>query len=100
LLRRLPAPVRAPFAVAIAYLDMLSSIGRGGERSQQPQDAPPPALAASAVVVWKGRAGRALIVSDRREPEAIVQLRRRSLWSLGAGVAILCYGLLELINLF
>ena len=52
------------------------------------------------MLVWKGRAGHALIVSDRRETEAIAQLRKRSLWSLGVGAVILCYCLYELINLF
>jgi hypothetical protein len=100
LLSSLPALVRAPAAIAIAYLDMLFSIGRGGERAQQPQDAPPPGLSPSAVLVWKGRAGRAFIVSDRRETEALAQLRKRSLWSIGIGAVILCYCLYELINLF
>jgi hypothetical protein len=100
LLNSLPALVRAPVGIAIAYLDMLFAIGRGGERAQQPQDAPPPALDPSAVLVWKGRAGHALIVSDRRENEAIAQLRKRSLWSAAIGAVILCYCLYELINLF
>jgi hypothetical protein len=100
LLRSLPALVRAPVTIAIAYLDMLFSIGRGGERAQQPQDAPPPALGPSEVLVWKGRAGHALIVSDRRETEAMAQLRKRSLWSIAIGAVILCYCLYELINLF
>ena len=100
LVRSLPALVRAPVTVTLAYLDMLFSIGRGGERVQQPQDAPPPALDPSAVLVWKGRAGHALIVSDRRENEAIGQLRKRSLWSTAIGAVILCYCFYELINLF
>jgi len=100
LLRWLPTLLRAPVGIAFAYLDMLFSIGRGGERAQQPQDAPPPVLDPSSVLVWKGRAGRALIVSDRRETEAITQLRKRSLWCLAIGAGVLCYCLHDLIQLF
>ena len=99
-LRSLPALVRAPVGIAFAYLDMLFSVGRGGERVRQPQDAPPPVLNPSSMLVWKGRAGRALIVSDRRETEAIAQLRKRSLWCLAIGAGVLCYCLHDLIKLF
>jgi hypothetical protein len=100
LLRWLPALVRAPVAIAISYLEMLFAVGRGGERTHRPEDDAPPALAPSAVLVWKGHTGHSLIVSDRRETEAIAQLRKRSLWSVAIGAAILCYCLHELINLF
>lgn len=100
LLRRLPALLRAPVGVAFAYLDMLFSVGRGGGRVQPPQDAPPPVLAPADLLVWKGRAGRALIVSDRRESEAIGRLRKRSLWCIAIGGGVLCYCLHEFINLF
>jgi hypothetical protein len=99
LLRALPELVRAPVAVAITFLDMLFGIGRGGERAQQPQDAPP-AMEPSALLVWKGRTGHALIVSDRRETEAIAQLRKRSWWSLAIGALMLFACLQELIDLF
>jgi hypothetical protein len=99
-LRALPVLVRAPVGIAFAYLDMLFSFGRGGERAQQPQDAPPPVLNPSSVLVWKGRAGRALIVSDRHETAAITQLRKRSLWCLAIGAAVLCYCLHDLIEFF
>jgi hypothetical protein len=100
LLRWLPVLVRAPVFIAISYLEMLFMVGHGGQRARQPGDAPPPALAPSAVLVWKGCAGPSLIVSDRRENEAIAQLRKRSLWSIAIGAVILCYCLHELINLF
>jgi len=96
----LPSFLRAPVGIAFAYLDMLFSVGRGGERTQLPQDGPAPALDPSAVLVWKGRAGRALIVSNRRESEAIAQLRKRSFWCLAIGGGILCYCLHELITSF
>ena len=92
--------MREPVTIALAYLDMLFSIGRGGERARRPQEAPPPALASSAVLVWKGRTGHALIVSDGRETAAHAQLRKRSLWFIAIGAVILCYCLHELINLF
>jgi hypothetical protein len=100
LVRWLPALLRAPVMVAIAYLDMLFGVGRGGERARQPGDAPRPTLGASATLVWKGRAGHALIVSDRRETEALAQLRRRSLWSVAIGGAICCWALYELVTMF
>jgi hypothetical protein len=86
--------------VAIGYLDLLSSVGHGGERAQRLQDALPPALAPDAVLVWKGRARRAFIVSDLRESGALANIRKRSLWLVGGGVAVLCYGLYEVIQLF
>jgi hypothetical protein len=100
LARALPALLRTPVMVAIAYLDMLFSIGRGGERPQPPGNAPSPALGGSARLVWKGRAGHALIVSDRRENEALAQLRKRSMWSVAIGAAICCWALYELVTMF
>jgi hypothetical protein len=52
------------------------------------------------MVVWKGRAGRPFIVSDHRESGALWHLRKRALWLIAGGVAILCYALYEVINLF
>ncbi len=99
LLGALPAPVRAPVAVAIAFLEMLFGIGRGGERAQPAQEAPPPALGPSQRLVWKGRSGHALVVSDHRETEATVQLRKRSWWSIGIGAVILFICLSELVDM-
>ena len=100
LLRSLPGLLRMPVLVALTYLDMLFSIGRGNQRSQAPGDAPPPALAPHASLVWKGRAGHALIVSDRRETDALAQLRKRSLWSVAIGAAVCCWCLYELASMF
>lgn len=100
LLAALPAPLRPTVAVTVAYLDLLLGVGRGGERRRQPDGAPPPSLEPAELLVWKGRAGRPLIVSDRHETAAIGQLRRRSLWLLGGGGLVLCWCLDELIHLF
>jgi len=86
--------------VIIGYLGLLSSVGRAGGRKRGLQDAPTPTLASDALLVWKGRAGRTFIVSDRRETEALAHLRKRSLWFIGGGVAVLCYGLYEVMKLF
>jgi hypothetical protein len=96
----MPTVLRPTVTVTLAYLDMLFSVGRGGERARQPHDAPPPVLAPSARVVWKGRAGHALVVSDQRESEAVDHLNRRGRWCVGIGAAILVWCLYELVHLF
>jgi hypothetical protein len=99
LVQAVPGPLRMTVTVTLAYLDMLFSLGRGGERARQPRDAAvPPALTPSALLVWKGRAGRAFIVSDRREPEALAQLRKRSLVFIALGIGVLCWCLHEVLQ--
>jgi hypothetical protein len=98
--RATPMPLRGPVTVVIGYLGLLSAVGSGGGREHRLQDAPPPALAPEAVLVWKGRQGRGFIVSDRRETGALAHLRKRSLGLIGGGVAVLCFGLYEAIQLF
>jgi hypothetical protein len=56
----------------------------------------PPNLESTAVVIWKGRAGGPLIVSNQRQTAAASQLRKRSLWYIAGGIAILCWILYEL----
>jgi hypothetical protein len=75
-------------------------VGRGGARARQPEDAAPPALAPNARVVWKGRAGHALVISDQRESDAVAHLNRRGLWCIGIGAAILAWCLYELTHMF
>jgi hypothetical protein len=87
----MPALLRGPMLIAIGYLELLGATGQGKQ-----QDVPPPNLESSTVVVWKGRAGRPLIVSNRSEKGATSQLRKRSLWYIGIGIAILCWLLYEL----
>ncbi|WP_029001481.1 hypothetical protein [Azohydromonas australica] len=101
LVQRLPGVLRPPVMVTLAYLDMLFSLGRGGERASAPRDAAPPlGLDPAAVLVWKGRAGRPFIVSDQRETGALAQLRKRSLLLLAVGAGVMCWCLHELIQLF
>jgi hypothetical protein len=96
----LPRLLRGPATVAFAYVDMMCGIGRSGEHAQRLADPPPPALDGGGVLVWKGRAGRTFVVSDRRETEALAQLRKRSLWFIAGGVGVLCYALHEFIKAF
>jgi len=98
--RATPESLRGQVMVVIGYIGLLSSLGRAGGRTRGLQDASPPMLAPDAVLVWKGHAGRAFIVSDQRETGALGHLRKRSLWFIGGGVAVLCYGLYEVIQLF
>jgi hypothetical protein len=100
LIGALPAVVRAPVYIAFSYIDMLTSVGHGGARRQRLQDIAPPAVEPTSLLVWKGRAGRAFIVSDQRETQAVKHLRKRSLWTVGIGVAVLCWCLYELITAF
>jgi hypothetical protein len=100
LVRALPAPLRTPVTVTIGYLDLLFSVGHGGERPSQPGAALPPALGPTDRVVWKGRGAHPLIVSDRREAEALTQLRKRSIWSIGIGAVLCCWCLYELLTMF
>jgi hypothetical protein len=99
LVHAVPGPLRMTVTITLAYLDMLFGLGRGGEQTRQPRDAAvPPALAPSALLVWKGRAGRAFIVSDRRETEALAQLRKRSLVFIALGIGVLSWCLHEVLQ--
>ena len=91
LVEAMPAVLRGPMLVAIGYLSLLSGSGDANK-----QESPPPSLQPTDVLVWKGRAGRPLIVSNQRETAAASQLRKRSLWYIGIGIAILCWLLYEL----
>jgi hypothetical protein len=93
LVESLPQLLRGPMLVAIGYMELLSATGSG---KQPVQAASPPNLEPTAVVVWKGRAGRPLIVSNQREQAATSQLRKRSLWYIAGGIAMLCWILYEL----
>ncbi|MFL6694171.1 MAG: hypothetical protein ACJ8GO_14575 [Ramlibacter sp.] len=95
-----PAPLRIVVAVLIGYLDMLTKVGRGGERAPRDVVAAPPALAPSELVVWKGRSGRPFLVSSHAEDAAVAALRTRSMWTFGAGAAVLCYTLYEIVDFF
>jgi hypothetical protein len=96
----MPTPLRAPMLVAIGYLEMMGSVGTGGQRARRLEDASPPQLEPNAVVIWKGRAGRPLAIADQRESETLAQLRKRSLWFLGGGIVVLCWALYQFIDLF
>ena len=87
-------------ATLFGFLSIFLGVGRGGERPKGPHDSAPPEMAPGAVLVWKGRAGRPLIVSNGRERQALSQLRTRSLYRAAAGIGVLCYCLYELFQLF
>ena len=95
-----PEPARIVAAVLIGYLDILTQIGKGGERSGNQHDlALPPAIAPAAVLVWKGRQGRPFLVSNQPERDALAALRRRSWLSFGVGAGVLCFTLYQLVEL-
>ena len=98
--RVVPAPARVVVAVLIAYLGMLGKVGTGGGRVTGADDSNPPDLAPSATVVWKGRAGRLFLVSNRPEQASLASLRKRSQWFCGIGAAVLCYTLYQLVDFF
>jgi hypothetical protein len=86
-----PALLRGPMLVAISYLELLSGTG-----NRKGKEIPPPKLQSTAVVVWKGRGARPLIVSNHSEKGAASQLRKQSLWYIGIGIALLCWILYEM----
>ncbi len=95
-----PASLRVIVAVLIGFLDIVTQVGRGGDRALRDAVVAPPALAPSALVVWKGRSGRPFLVSNRTENAALAALRKRSLWTFGAGAAVLCYTLYHIVDFF
>lgn len=97
-LRVTPSLLKAPLAVAFVFFGMFGRLGSADERSVSAQDAPPPALPADGVLVWKGRSGRAFIIADAPETGSLERVRARSLWRLGLGAVLMCYVLYELGN--
>jgi hypothetical protein len=95
-----PAPIRVIVAVLIGFLDIFTQVGRGGERAMRDVLVTPPPLVPSALVVWKGRSGRPFLVSNRPEDAALAALRTRSMWTFGAGAAVLCYTLYNVVDFF
>lgn len=100
LIRMLPRWLGQLVAVLFGFLSIVLGVGRGGERGKGPQDSAPPDIGPDAVLVWKGRAGRPFIVSNRRETQALSQLRSRSLLQCAAGIFVLCYCVYQLFQLF
>jgi hypothetical protein len=100
LVRVLPRPLAMLVAVLFGFLGIVLGVGRGGERVQGADDAPLPDMPDDKVLVWKGRAGRPFIVASGVETNAVARLRTRSLYLLGGGIAVLCYCLYELLQLF
>jgi hypothetical protein len=95
-----PAPLRVIVTVLIGFLGIVTQVGRGGERSLRDAVVAPPAIAPSALVVWQGRSGRPFLVSNGAEAVALAALRKRSLWTFGAGAALLCYVLYQIVEFF
>jgi hypothetical protein len=96
LVAAMPRPARVPVAVLIGYLDMLTQVGRGGERVQRAEATDPPAIAPGARLVWKGRLGRPFVVSNQPQRGALDALRKRSLVLGGLGAALLCFSVYQL----
>ena len=91
-------PAQVVVAVLIGFLDLFSKIGTGGERARGADDSSPPDIAPAATVVWKGRAGRPFLVSNRPEPATLTSLRKRSQLFCGVGALVLCYTLYQLVE--
>ena len=101
LVTAVPVPARMVVSVLVAYIDMLTSIGRGGERaSQGAAQGEPPSMEPTALLGWKGRNGRPFVISNCSQSAALAGLRRRSLWTFVAGGALLCFTLYQLIEYF
>lgn len=94
-----PGPARIVVAVLIGFLDMFGKIGTGGERVKDADDSNPPDIEPAALLVWKGRAGRPFLVSNRPEQAGLKSLRQRSQVFCGIGAAVLCYTLYQLVEL-
>jgi len=94
-----PKPGKMVVAVLIGFLDMFRKLGKGGERVKTADTSEPPAIAPAALLVWKGRAGRPFLLSNRPENAALVSLRSRSLFVCGIGAAGLCYTLYQLVEI-
>jgi hypothetical protein len=86
--------------VLIGFLGLLTQVGNGGGRALREAVVAPPAIAPGSLVVWKGRSGRPFLVSSRAEEAALAALRKRSLWTFGAGTAVLCYDLYQVVEFF
>lgn len=99
LIRALPPFLGQLVAVLLGFLSIVTGVGRGGERPKYMTEPKPPDLPPATVLVWKGLAGRPFIVSNRREHDAVDHLRTRSLYKAGAGIAVVCYVLYELLKL-
>lgn len=95
-----PTPLRPVLAVLIAFLGIVGGVGHGGERAARDVVGTPPPMPPEALVVWQGRNARPFVVSDHHEQAALQVLRKRSLVTFGLGVAVLCYTLYQLIDLF
>jgi hypothetical protein len=94
-----PRPGKMVVAVLIGFLDMFRKLGKGQERVKTADTSEPPVIAPAALLVWKGRAGRPFLVSNRPEQAALTSLRRRSQILCGIGAAGLCYTLYQLVEL-
>jgi hypothetical protein len=100
LIRMLPQWLGQVVAGLFGFFGIVLGAGRGGERVKGTQDCAPPDIGPDAVLVWKGRAGRPFIVSNRRETQALSQLRSRSLLQCAAGIGVLCFCVYHLFQLF
>ncbi len=100
LVRAMPAPTRQVVAVVIAYVDMMSKLGRGGARVKTAAASAPPALAATARLVWKGQGGRPFLVSNQPERAALAAWHRRQQIRVGLGVALWLFTLWQLFEVF
>ena len=96
--RQLRAPLRNVTAASDGHDRIPRAAGRRGQRRREDAavgDSSPPKLAPDAVLVWKGAPAARSSFQISYETGALADLRKRSLWLIGGGVALLCYGLYE-----
>jgi hypothetical protein len=95
-----PVPARVIVAVVIGYIDLMSQLGRGGERVQRVEASVPPAIEPAARLIWKGHGDRPFVVSNRTEKVALTALRQRSQRVCVLGAVVLFFTLYQLFDLF
>ena len=98
LIRMLPRWLGLLVAVLCGFLGIVLGVGRGGERVKGPYDSDPPDIPPHALVIWKGLAGRPFIVSNRREAQALSELRTRSMYWCAGGIGVLCFCVYQLLQ--
>lgn len=94
----LPRPLRLSVATLIGLVDMITGVGRGGERFVHAAASDPPALAPAQRLLWKGGAGLPFVVSDQSPGAAVDALRRRSWVKIAIAAALVFMALTEVFD--
>ncbi len=98
LVSMVPAQGRFIVAVLIGFLDIVTQVGRGGQRVQQRQSFEAPALDAAARLVWKGNKGQPFLLSNQPERAALGAWQKRSKYLWWGGVGVWCLTVYQLFD--